>query len=192
MTLEAARALMTDEAIDKMRKVVSGNDFTINTSNKANNDILMQALCRAVDTGVIAQNSVDEAIVKLLNSATNTLSQNKLEMILTQVRKHQPDLECAISIRKGQDGLVKEWVFKDPPITFLDMFKDIIDHFKITPQLVRTLMTKTLKSTIVNNIAQLIAKYECKENVVISITTINRLVNMNDCILCAEFRNNKA
>ena len=55
-------------------------------------------------------------------------------------------------------------------------------------------MTKQLKSTIVNNVAQLVAKYKMlddeseKERLTISISTITRLVLMSDHLLIAEFK----
>jgi hypothetical protein len=53
-------------------------------------------------------------------------------------------------------------------------------------------MTKMLKPTIVNNIAQLVAKYDTlddneKKKLNISITTITRLVNMSGYLIFAEF-----
>ena len=56
--------------------------------------------------------------------------------------------------------------------------------------MVRNKMTETLKPTIVNNIAQLIAKYavaEDKDELTISINTISRLVNMTGNLIFAEF-----
>jgi hypothetical protein len=53
-------------------------------------------------------------------------------------------------------------------------------------------MTKTLKPTIVNNVSQLVSKWrkssdEDRAKMVISVTTIQRLVNMTGDILMAEF-----
>jgi hypothetical protein len=55
-------------------------------------------------------------------------------------------------------------------------------------------MVKMLKTTIVNNVAQFVAKYsqltseEAKRNESISISTITRLVNMSNHLLVAEFK----
>jgi hypothetical protein len=56
-------------------------------------------------------------------------------------------------------------------------------------------MTEMLKPTIVNNVAQLVAKYnsieseEERKKITISISTITRLVNMSGYLLIAEFKN---
>ena len=52
ITLEQAKAMMTPEAIENLRRVVISHPV-INTERKANCDILMQALCRAVTDEVI-------------------------------------------------------------------------------------------------------------------------------------------
>jgi hypothetical protein len=54
-------------------------------------------------------------------------------------------------------------------------------------------MTETLKPTVVNNVAQLVAKYsvaskEERNKMVISIRTITRLVNMSGYLIYAEFK----
>lgn len=60
--------------------------------------------------------------------------------------------------------------------------------FEITPTLVRNKMTETLKPTIVNNIAQCVAKYQNGEpDLNVSITTVSRLVNMCDHLIYADF-----
>ena len=53
-------------------------------------------------------------------------------------------------------------------------------------------MTTTLKSTIVNNVSQLVSKFyksteEEQNKMIISISTIQRLVNMSGGCLTAEF-----
>ena len=68
------------------------------------------------------------------------------------------------------------------------MLGEIIKMFEITPALVRNKMSETLKCTIVNNIAQCVAKYnngDPDNNV--SITTVTRLVNMCDHLIYADF-----
>lgn len=189
ITLEQAKAMMTKEALEKLNKVVVSHP-TINVEKKANCDILMQALCRGVVDGVIHVESLDDRLVKLLNAKTNTLSPTKLGEILTTIRKHQPKIACVIEVREPvNDDLVRKWVFTGPEVKFTKMLEDIIKTFEITPTLVRTKMTETLKSTIVNNIAQTVARFlngDPEQNV--SVTTVSRLVNMCGYLIYAEFK----
>ena len=189
ITLEQAKAMMTKEALEKLNKVVVSHP-TINVEKKANCDILMQALCRGVVDGVIHVESLDDRLVKLLNAKTNTLSPTKLGEILTTIRRHQPKIACVIEVREPvNDDLVRKWVFAGPEVKFTKMLEDIIKTFEITPTLVRTKMTETLKSTIVNNIAQTVARFlngDPEQNV--SVTTVSRLVNMCGYLIYAEFK----
>lgn len=189
ITLEEAKAMMSKEAIDKLKEVVISHP-NINMEHKANCDILMQALCRAVSDEVIHIESLDDRLVKLLNAKTNTLSPSKLGEILTQLRKHQPKLACVITILDARDDAkVREWIYIGPNINFTSMLGDIIEMFKITPTLVRNKMTETLKPTIVNNIAQCVARYQNKDgDLNVSITTISRLVNMCEHLIYADFK----
>ena len=194
MSIEEAKALMTPESIDNLRNHTTTKPV-INTSNKVNNDILMQALCRAVMDGVIHYTSLDDRLIKLLNSETNTLSQNKLGSILSSLRKHQSNLVCCISLMSADmSTVVKSWNFVGPDVRFNGMFDYILNKFEITPTMIRTKMVSTLKPTIVNNIGQLVSKYlsmetdDARNSIVVSISTINRLVNMCDHLLFAEFK----
>jgi hypothetical protein len=193
ISLEEAKSMMTKESLDNLKGFVS-NKPIINMGNKMNNDILMQALCRAVSNNVIHLSSLNEKIIKLLNASTNTLSQTKLGDILGYVRKHQPKLVCVISLMdRDMTNIMKEWVFEGPIVKFNNIFEFVVSEFDITPTLVRSKMTEMLKPTIVNNIAQLVAKYDTiddeeKRKVNISITTIARLVNMMNHLLFAEFK----
>lgn len=192
MTLEEAKSLMTPEALNKLKDVVSERP-QINMGNKANNDILMAALCKAVEDGVILPESLSEKTIKLLNAKTNTLSPKKLGSILKEIRESQPNIVCCISLIKPIDATIQTWVFKDKNVDFLDMFVFIIEYFKLTPNQVRTEMCKFLKPTIVNNIAQLVAKYQYgdendKKDINVSITTLTRLANMCKHMLLAEFK----
>ena len=63
MTLEEAKSLMTPEALNKLKDVVSERP-QINMGNKANNDILMAALCKAVEDGVVLPESLSEKTIK--------------------------------------------------------------------------------------------------------------------------------
>lgn len=190
ISLEEAKAMMTEDSINKLKEIVVVKP-TINLEKKVNNDILMQALCRAVTEGIIHPESIDERLMKLLNSATNTLSAVKVGHILTSVRKYQPNMCCVITIMSGDmEETLNEWVYTGPDVSFNNIFEYVVETFNITPTMVRNKMTETLKPTIVNNIAQLIAKYavtEDKSELTISINTISRLVNMTNNLIFAEF-----
>lgn len=191
ITLDEAKSMMSQDAIDKLKSVVSTKP-TINMESKVNNDILMQALCRAVTDDVIHVTSLSEKIIKLLNSATNTLSQTKLGAILTKIRENQPNIVCVVSLMSvDMSETLHEWVFTGPVVKFNDIFETVVNEFNITASVVRNKLVNTLKPTIVNNIAQLIAKYENtedKDSISVSINTITRLVNMENRLLFAEFK----
>ena len=190
ITLEQAKAMMTQDSYDKLKEVVTTHP-NINMDNKVNCDILMQALCRAVMDETILPESLDDRLVKLLNAKTNTLSPIKLGDILTHIRKKQPKLACVITmLQANDDTIVDRWVYVGPNINFTNMMGDIIKKFEISPTMVRTKMTETLKPTIVNNIAQCVARYLNNENedLNVSITTISRLVNMCGYLLYADFK----
>lgn len=194
ISLEEAKSMISAESTSKLKEMVTYRPI-INMDAKVNNDILMAALCMAVNTGVIKITSLDEKIIKLLNSPTNTLSSKKLGDILTHIRKIQPKMTCVISLKSGNmSELIHEWIFTGPNVNFIKIFEYVIDYFDITPQMIRQKMTKQLKSTIVNNVAQLVARYNMiedeseKEKLTISISTVTRLVLMNDHLLTAEFK----
>lgn len=195
MTLEEAKSMMNDKSLDKLKDVTSTRP-TINMENKVNNDILMQALCRSVSEDVIHMTTLDERLIKLLNSPTNTLSQNKLIDILKHVRLYQPNIVCVISLMNADmSTTLMTWKFNEDNVKFIDIFRYVVNRFDITPALVRSKMTNTLKPTIVNNISQLISRYlnsetdEERSCIKVSINTITRLVNMMDHLLFAEFKN---
>lgn len=192
MTLEEAKSLMTDEALSKLKEVVSDRP-NINMDNKANNDILMNALCTAVNEGVILIDSLDDKTIKLLNAKTNTLSPSKLGGILDVVRREQPNIGCVISLVKPNEGEIMRWEYTDKNVNFLEIFAFILKYFELTPNIVRTKMGEMLKPTIVNNIAQLVAKYQYgdandRKEINVSITTLTRLTNMCSHMLFAEFK----
>lgn len=190
MTLEEAKKLMTPEARDKLHKLISKPD-EIDISKKVGNDIVMAAFCQAVLTGVIQQRSVSDKMMKLLNSDTNTMSDLKLDEILKTVHKNQPDIACKISLRNNKnEGIIDWYLYTD--ISFSAILDYVITTLNITPQIVRNKLSSTLKTTIVNNMSQLVSKYTSlteqeKENFRVSIMSITRLVNMMDCIIVAEF-----
>ena len=195
ISLEDAKAMVSSESLSRLKSVVTPKPI-INMEAKVNNDILMSALCTAVSNGVIKQSSLDDRLIKLLNSATNTLSAGKLGDILSHLRTVQPNMSCVITLMEpDMSDVVNEWVFIGPDVYFNKLFEYVIEHFEITPTIVRNKMTEMLKPTIVNNVAQLIAKYNSitdekeKQNITISISTITRLVNMSGYILMAEFCN---
>ncbi len=193
MTLDEARSLITPKAIENLHDVVDIKPV-IDFSKKVNNDIIMSALCRGVDCGVIKLKSLNDRLVKLLNSETNTISQTKLKEILDIIHKNQPNMYLYVWL-DDPDGIAVskqyEWFFKDE-ISFIQMFSDVLDYYKITPSDIRKKMTETLKETIVNNVSQLVSKFyksspEVRNGMTISITTIQRLVNMSNGMLNAEF-----
>ena len=194
ISIEDAKAMMTDESINKLKNMVTPKPI-VNMGQKVNNDIIMSALCRAVEDNIINVNALDDRIVKLLNSSTNTISASKVGQILTHIRKTQPKMCCVVTLKSADmNTVINEWVFTGPEVRFNKIFEFVVDYFEITPSIVRSKMTEMLKITIVNNVAQLIAKYstltdeEEKNSLTISINTITRLVNMSDHILLAEFK----
>ena len=48
ISLEEAKSMMTKDKREKLRNIVEVSKPSINFTNKMNNDIVMQALCRAV------------------------------------------------------------------------------------------------------------------------------------------------
>ena len=194
ISLAEAKSMMTESSLEHLKDTVTPKP-TINTSTKINNDIIMAALCIAVDNGTIKTSSLDDRMVKLLNSPTNTLSAAKLGDIVVHLRKRQPGMACIISLKKGGPvgEVLKEWVISDAGISFNPILDYVLETFDITPSMVRTQLTDLLKVTIVNNVAQFVAKYQScddasKSNMNVSISTITRLVNMMHHILIAEFK----
>lgn len=194
ISLAEAKSLMTEGSLEHLKDTVMPKP-TINTSIKINNDILMSALCTAVNNGVIKTSSLDDRLVKLLNSPTNTLSATKLNDIISHLRKHQPGMACIITLKKGGiDGeVLGQWAFTGNGVSFNPILDFVLERFEITPTMIRVEMTNMLKVTIVNNVAQFIAKYELcnnedKANMNVSISTITRLVNMVHHIIYAEFK----
>lgn len=190
MTIEEAKKLMTKESYEKLRVMVA-KPMEIDISRKVGNDIIMGAFCTAVLTGVIQPKSLDEKLVKLLNSDTNTISDTKLQYIMDVVHKHQPGIDCVIKLHTANMDLLREWHLMDDT-SMNPIFEWILKEFDITPHMIRDHMTNILKSTIVNNIGQLVSKYQSstkeeREEIHISITTIHRLVNMTKHILLCEF-----
>ena len=190
LTLEEAMSMITKENLDNLHDITTVKP-DIDFSHKVNNDILMTALCKAVADGVIKPGSMNERLVKLLNSETNTISQTKLSDILESLRVHQPTLVCCVTLYDSDMMPKHEWEFEGD-VSFLPMFDWVVQNYDITPTEIRKRMTETLKPTIVNNVSQLVSKWkkssdEERVKMVISVTTIQRLVNMTGDILLAEF-----
>lgn len=190
MTLEEAKNLMTPEAKEKLHKLISKPD-EIDISKKVGNDIIMSAFCQGVLTGVIQQRSVSDKMVKLLNSDTNTMSDIKLAEILNVIHKQQKDIVCTIYLRNNLNEDLMRWNMYDV-VSFEPILGYIINVLGITPQLVRTKLADTLKSTIVNNMSQLVSKFNSlnddeKKEFRVSIMSITRLVNMCGYIIIAKF-----
>lgn len=192
MTLEEAKSLMTQDALNKLKELISDKP-TINTSNKANNDILMSALCRAVNENIINIDSLDDKIVKLLNAKTNTLSPSKLGYVISTIKQNQPNIVCCISLVRPPDIIINEWTYNDKDVNFTSILDYILKYFKMNPNVIRTKLGEMLKPTIVNNIAQTVAKYQNsndtdRADINVSITTLTRLANMYEHMLFAEFK----
>lgn len=192
MNLEEAKKLMTPEALEKLKEVTSAH-VEIDMSKKSCNDILMQALCDGVKNGVIKVSSLGDKTIKMLNSPTNTLSEQKFNSILQEIQQKQPNIFCVISIEDEDNNRTMRWVFPSRSgYTFTSILDYVLETYEITAQSIRVKMSKVLKPTIVNNIAQTITKYiqlSNKDDANISITTIFRLVAMENCYMKAEFVN---
>lgn len=191
MNLEEAKALMKPAAMENLKHITT-EQIEIDMSKKVNMDAIMVALCKAIKTEVIKPSSLSTTLVKMLNSSTNTVSQSKLGEILDQVKQSQPNIQCVVKILSADLTVCKrEWVFTSSlNCQFNDMFEYVVSTFGITPQEVREKLSKLLKPSIANNIGQFIVKYQTsnhKDELVVSITTIARLVNMEKHILTVEF-----
>lgn len=196
ISLEEAKSMMTKDKREKLRNIVEVSKPSINFTNKMNNDIVMQALCRAVEENIIHVSDLDDRLIKLLNSSTNTMSFPKLINTLNTIHKSNEKIACVITLKKTDiaQSTICEWVIDGKnDITFHRIFEYVIKYFKVTPHDIRISMTKTLKPTVVNNVAQMVSKYltsneEERKKMVISIRTITRIVNMEGHLLFADFK----
>ena len=193
MTVEEAKQMISKENVDRLKNVVAPRP-EVNISSKANADIIMAALCTAVSNGNIKEAALNESIIKLLNSSTSTLSAVKVGKILSILRETQPNMTCVITLKTGDSrDIIREWVFTGPEVCFNRIFEFVVREFGITPAIIRSRLGEMFKMTIVNNVAQLLGKYETlkteeeRKAVAISISTITRLVNMSHHLLFAEF-----
>lgn len=190
ITLDEAKNMVSRDSISRLHEIVETKPI-VDTSHKVHNDIIMASLCKAVAEGVIKPGSLNDRLIKLLNSETNTISQSKLTEILRIIRSNQPNMVCRVTLKESDMRDVMCWTF-DTDVCFLEMFDFVLRQYDITPTEIRQKMVATLKPTIVNNVSQLVSKYnkssdEERQRMVISISTIQRLVNMAGRILVAEF-----
>lgn len=191
-SLQTARALMNQDAWDNLNKIVMPSDNTLldNNKNVINNDVLMAAYCKAIKDEVIESTvlSKNPMLIKLYNSQTNKLSDWKVEKILQNIHTVQPNIACVITIQNGNLDTIKEFIYTDH-VHFHELFKWVVTHFKITPQLVRQEMVKKLDIPLstTNNIGQDLSKVD-DPDASVSIITISRLVNMCNHIIKAEFK----
>lgn len=193
MTVEEAKQMISQDNVDRLKNVVAPKP-EVNISSKANADIIMAALCTAVLNGSIKEAALDDTIIKLLNSSTSTLSAVKVGKILSILRETQPNMCCVITLKTNDSrNVIKEWVFTGPQVYFNRIFEFVVREFEITPAIIRSKLGEMFKMTIVNNVAQLLGKYETlktdeeRKAIPISISTITRLVNMSHHLLIAEF-----
>ena len=193
MTVEEAKQMISQDNVDRLKNVVAPKP-EVNISSKANADIIMAALCTAVLNGSIKEAALDDTIIKLLNSSTSTLSAVKVGKILSILRETQPNMCCVITLKTNDSrDVIKEWVFTGPQVYFNRIFEFVVREFEITPAIIRSKLGEMFKMTIVNNVAQLLGKYETlktdeeRKAISISISTITRLVNMSHHLLIAEF-----
>jgi hypothetical protein len=190
MTLDEAKALMQPTAVQHLKDMVAEN-VVIDTSKKSACDILMSAFIKAVEDDTIHKLSLNQGFVNMLNSTTNTMSQSKLEDLMKLLNERQPEIGCVFTLYDGTMEPIEEWVFKTTNPTFNGMYEYVIKYFQITPSMIREKLSTVLKQTIANNIAQFCLKYQSTDNhddMVVSITTITRLVNMMNHIITCEFR----
>ena len=107
------------------------------------------------------------------------------------LNERQPEIGCVFTLYDGTMEPIEEWVFKTANPTFNGMYEYVIKYFQITPSMIREKLSTVLKQTIANNIAQFCLKYQSTDNhddMVVSVTTITRLVNMMNHIITCEFR----
>ena len=120
----------------------------------------------------------------------------KLINTLNTIHNSNEKIACVITLKKTDiaQSTICEWVIDGKnDITFHRIFEYVIKYFKVTPHDIRINMTKTLKPTVVNNVAQMVSKYltsdeEERKKMVISIRTITRIVNMEGYLLFADFK----
>jgi hypothetical protein len=187
--INQAREQMTEESWEKLREITAKASMTLNENKKnpINNDICMSAFCKAIKDKVISKETLTKhpSLIRLYNATTNKLSDWKLQDILKDIHDCQPKAYIKLSISYG-DEIIKEFIFIEE-VSFNGIFRWVLGHFKITPQMVRTDMHKKLGIPLstVNNIGQILSRVD-DDNLVVSIMTITRLVNMVDHTIQCE------
>lgn len=170
MTIEEAKALMTPEALEHLNEVVCPWEINI---EKKDCDIVMSALCKAVTENVVKKTSLDENAVQILNSDTSTLTALKLTDILNTIRKHQ-DIGCFIFLKYKDEKVVFN-IGQSNITTYNTIFDWIIKTCELTSVGIRTKMDGKYKSSVINNVAQLLPKHRNNPDEPISIKNITRI-----------------
>jgi hypothetical protein len=193
MTIEEAQKLLTPEAVNHLKELTSETK-DIDVSRKKNCDIIMSAMIKAIlEDGSILQSSLDDTLINMMNSSTRTISCSKLKSVMKTIKESQK-LTCSFDIYEA-DGVtsVKHFEFDNKKDKNFNYILDyVLDHFKITPQLIKEKLTEQFKPTVVINIYTLINKYVNatdaeKDDFKVSILTITRLVNMMNHIIICKF-----
>ena len=193
MTIEEAQKLLTPEAVNHLKELTNETK-DIDVSRKKNCDIIMSAMIKAIlDDGSILQSSLDDTLINMMNSSTRTISCSKLKSVMKTIKESQK-LTCSFDIYEA-DGVtpVKHFEFDNKKDKNFNYILDyVLDHFKITPQMIKEKLTEHFKATVVINIYTLINKYVNatdaeKDDFKVSILTITRLVNMMNHIIICRF-----
>lgn len=193
MTIEEAQKLLTPEAVNHLKELTNETK-DIDVSRKKNCDIIMSAMIKAIiDDGSILQSSLDDTLINMMNSSTRTISCSKLKSVMKTIKESQR-LTCSFDIYEA-DGVtpVKHFEFDNKKNKNFNYILDyVLDHFKITPQMIKEKLTEHFKATVVINIYTLINKYVNatdaeKDEFKVSILTITRLVNMMNHIIICKF-----
>ena len=169
MTIEEAKALMTPQALEHLNEVVCPWEIDI---EKKDCDIVMSALCKAVEENVVKITSLDENTVQILNSDTSTLTAQKLKDALTAIRHHQ-DMICLIFLKYHDNKVVFD--IGDDVVTYNGIFDWVIKTCDVTSIGIRKNMSGKYKASVINNIAQLITKHHTNPDEPISIKNITRI-----------------
>ena len=160
MTIEESKKLLTPEAVNHLKELTNETK-DIDVSRKKNCDIIMSAMIKAIlDDGSILQSSLDDTLINMMNSSTRTISCSKLKSVMKTIKESQK-LTCSFDIYEA-DGVtpVKHFEFDNKKDKNFNYILDyVLDHFEITPQMIKEKLTEHFKATVVINIYTLINKY---------------------------------
>ena len=172
MTLQEAKNLLTQENLEHLREVIC--PFEVNI-NKKDCDVVMSALCTAIQSNIIKIPSLDENAVALLNSDTSTLTAMKLLSILKTVNQHQ-DICCVITCE--YHGIRKTFVFthNNDTLSYNGIYHWVLETCDVTSKGIRQHMEGRYKPSVINNIAQILPKVEKNPNEIVSIKNISRIL----------------